>query len=83
MLDSYVKIDLNKLKNNAHAILEKYPQYSDFIGVVKGYCYGHGMKGAKALFDGGVKYFAVSSVEEARELRAYLKGESRVDSGRA
>ena len=71
MLDSYVKIDLNKLKNNAHAILEKYPQYSDFIGVVKGDCYGHGMKGAKALFDGGVKYFAVSSIEEARELRAY------------
>ena len=27
MLDSYVKIDLGKLKNNAHAILEKYPQY--------------------------------------------------------
>ena len=71
MLDSYVKIDLNKLKNNAHAIVGKYPQYESFIGVVKGDCYGHGMKGAKALFDGGVKYFAVSSLEEARELRKY------------
>ena len=71
MLDSYVKIDLGKLKNNAHAILEKYPQYDSFIGVVKGDCYGHGMKGVKALFDGGVKYFAVSSLEEARELRKY------------
>lgn len=71
MLDSYVKIDLNKLKNNARAIVEKYPQYDSFIGVVKGDCYGHGMKGVKALFDGGLKYFAVSSLEEARELRKY------------
>lgn len=71
MLDSYVKIDLKKLQDNASAIIKKYPQYKSFIGVVKGDCYGHGMKGVKALFDGGIKYFAVSSLEEAKELRKH------------
>ncbi len=72
MLDSFVQIDLGKLKNNVSAIIEKYPQYDEYIGVVKGDCYGHGMEAVKALNDGGVKYFAVSSLEEAKDFREVL-----------
>lgn len=72
MLDSFVKIDLGKLKNNISAIIAKYPEYDEYIGVVKGDGYGHGMKAAKAFYDGGMRYFAVSSIEEARDFRQVL-----------
>jgi len=72
MLDSYVQIDLTKLKNNARAILSKYPQYENYIAVVKGDCYGHGMRATKALHDGGINYFALSSLEEAEDFRKVL-----------
>ncbi len=72
MADSLVQIDLKKLKNNSKAIIEKYPQYKNYIGVVKGDCYGHGMKATKALCDGGINYFAVSSIEEAKAFREVL-----------
>lgn len=71
MADSYVEINQTKLRNNIRAILEKYPEYSSYIGVVKGDAYGHGMKAVKALYDGGLRYFAVSSLEEAMDLRHY------------
>lgn len=72
MLDSYVQIDLTKLKNNARAILSKYPQYENYIAVVKGDCYGHSMQAVKALYEGGINYFAVSSLEEAEDFRKIL-----------
>lgn len=72
MLDSYVQIDLTKLKNNARAILSKYPQYENYIAVVKGDCYGHSMQAVKALYEGGINYFAVSSLEEAKDFRKVL-----------
>ncbi len=72
MLDSCVYVDLNKLKSNVSAIIAKYPEYEHYIGVVKGDCYGHGMKAAKALYDGGMRYFAVSSIEEAQMFRKVL-----------
>ena len=73
MKDCFVEIDLSKLQNNAKAIVEKYPEYSSYIGVVKGDCYGHGMQAVKALNEGGINYFAVSSIEEARDFREVLK----------
>lgn len=71
MTDSYVEINLSKLRDNVSAILEKYPEYSSYIGVVKGDAYGHGMKAVQGLYEGGLRYFAVSSLEEAKELRSY------------
>ena len=70
MTDSYVEIDLQALRDNAAAIIARYPEYRAYIGVVKGDAYGHGMLAAKALYEGGINYFAVSSLEEARDLRA-------------
>lgn len=72
MTDSYVQIDLSKLKNNVSAILDKYPQYKNYIGIIKGDCYGHGMRAVQSLYDGGIRCFAVSSLEEARNVRKYL-----------
>ena len=71
MADSYVEINLTRLSNNVKAILEKYPEYKSYIGVVKGDAYGHGMRAVKALHNGGLRYFAVSSLEEAADLRKY------------
>ena len=71
MPDSYVEISLSALRDNAREILSRYPEYKTIIGVVKGDAYGHGMLAAQALNDGGVRLFAVSSLEEARELRRY------------
>lgn len=72
MLDSFVNIDLEKLKNNVSAIIAKYPEYNEYIAVVKGDAYGHGMRATKALLDGGINYFAVSSLEEAKDFRKVL-----------
>ena len=71
MADSYVEINLSRLTANVQAILEKYPEYRSYIAVVKGDAYGHGMRSVKAFHNGGIRYFAVSSLEEARDLRVY------------
>ena len=34
--DSYVEIDLSRLRDNVKEIMDKYPEYSGYIGVVKG-----------------------------------------------
>lgn len=71
--NTYVKINEATLKNNVKTILRKYNQYKYYFGVVKGNCYGHGMYSVKALKEAGVNYFAVSSLEEAIEVRKYDK----------
>ena len=71
MTDTYVKIDLKTMAQNARNIVAKYPEYGTFIGIVKGDAYGHGMRSVKAFHNGGIRYFAVSSLEEARDLRVF------------
>ena len=66
---TYLKIDLNKLKNNITAIKKKYPDYKYYFGVVKGNAYGHGYGILKTLVEAGINYFAVSSLDEAMEIR--------------
>ena len=68
---TYAKIDHNKLTKNAKEIIKKYPDYQYYIGVVKNNAYHHGIKIVNALKEGGINYFAVSSLEEAIELRKY------------
>ncbi len=71
--NTYVKINEATLKNNVKTILRKYNQYKYYFGVVKGNCYGHGFYSVKALVEAGVNYLAVSSLEEAVEVRKYEK----------
>lgn len=68
---TYAKIDHNVLTTNIKEIKEKYPDYQYYIGVVKNNAYHHGIKIVNALKEGGINYFAVSSLEEALNLRKY------------
>lgn len=68
---TYAKINHNNLINNIQEIKSKYPQYQYYIGVVKNNAYHHGIKIVNALKEGGINYFAVSSLEEALDLRKY------------
>jgi len=69
MTDTYVKIDLKTMAQNARNIVAKYPEYKTFIGIVKGDAYGHGYGIVGALYENGIRYFAVSSMEEAAAFR--------------
>ncbi len=69
MTDTYVEIDLKIMEQNAKNIVAKYPEYDTFIGIVKGDAYGHGYGIVNALYKGGIRYFAVSSMEEAAAFR--------------
>jgi len=71
MPDSYVEVNLGILRDNARVVLAHCADYRSCIAVVKGDAYGHGMRAAAALAEGGFAYFAVSSLEEARDLRDY------------
>lgn len=68
---TYALIDEDKLKNNIKEIKEKYNNYDYYIGVVKNNAYQHGVKVVNSLIEGGVNYLAVSSLEEAIDVRKY------------
>ena len=67
---TYVEVNLDNLKNNVKNIVNYYNNYKYYFGVVKGNCYGHGTTYViNELIESGVNYFAVSSLEEALEVR--------------
>ncbi len=68
---TYVEIDEQILENNVKKIIKKYNQYQYYIGVVKNNAYHHGIKIIHTLIEAGVNYLAVSSLEEALEVRKY------------
>lgn len=68
---TYLEVNCQKLKNNIINIKENYPDYKYYIGVVKANAYGHGGYIINSLIAGGINYLAVSSLEEAIDLRKY------------
>ena len=68
---TYVEIDEEILKKNTKEIIKKYNQYKYYIGVVKNNAYHHGIKSVNSLIEGGINYLAVSSLEEAMEIRKF------------
>ncbi|MCI8575744.1 MAG: alanine racemase [Bacilli bacterium] len=68
---TYAEINHQHLTENIKEIKKYYSNYQYYIGVVKNNAYHHGIKCVNALKDGGINYFAVSSLEEALELRKY------------
>ena len=68
---TYLEVNCDDLKNNIINIKENYPDYTYYFGVVKANAYGHGSYIINSLINGGVNYLAVSSLEEAIELRKY------------
>lgn len=68
--NTYAEINLNNIKNNVKKIIKTYNDYKYYIGVVKADSYGHNTdKVVKAIIDGGCNYLAVSSLDEALEIR--------------
>ena len=67
--DTYIEINVDHLQHNVKEIIQKYPEYQYYFGVVKGNAYGHSDKIAKYLVECGINYFAVASLEEAMSLR--------------
>lgn len=70
---TYANVYLNNIKDNVNKIIEKYNDYKYYIGVVKADSYGHnGYEVVKAIISGGCNYLAVSSLDEALEVREYF-----------
>ena len=67
---TWAEINLDALIYNYNKIREKIGENVKFLGVVKADAYGHGaIRTAKALEEAKADYLAVSSIDEAMELR--------------
>lgn len=72
--NTYVKIDLNNIKENVSKIIRKFNNYDYYFGVVKADCYGHhDLSVVKAIIEGGCNYLVVALLEEALEIRKKFK----------
>ena len=69
---TWTEIDLDHLLYNYHALRRRVGEGVKFLGVVKADAYGHGaVQVARTLEEAGADYLAVSSLDEARELREH------------
>jgi len=66
---TYIEINVNNIVHNVKTIINNYPDYKYYFGIVKGNVYGHGYEIVKDLINSGINYLAVSSLEEAIEIR--------------
>ena len=67
---TWAEIDLDALAHNYHQARKRIGPNVKYLGVVKADAYGHGaLQVAKKLEELGADYLAVSSLDEARELR--------------
>lgn len=67
---TWAEIDLDALAHNYHT-LRRHVGAAKFLGVVKADAYGHGaVQVSRTLQELGADYLAVSSIDEAMELRA-------------
>ena len=67
---AWVEIDLRVLDNNIKTVQSRIAEGSQMLAVVKGNCYGHGLKECYPVFRAnGVSNFAVATLDEAIELR--------------
>ncbi len=70
---TFIEVNIDHLKDNVSNIIKKYNDYKYYIAMVKSNAYGHGLYIVNDLIDSGINYFAVSSLEEAMEIRKYNK----------
>lgn len=66
---TYEEVYLNNIKYNVDKIIKTAKDYKYHIAVVKAECYALGLKAVQSIIDGGANYLAVSSLEEAINLR--------------
>ncbi len=71
--NTQVIVHLNHIRENVRKMKQAYPFYQYYFGVVKADSYGHyGEKPIQAILDGGCNYLAVSSLDEALEVRKHF-----------
>lgn len=69
---TWAEIDLDALAHNYHALRRHIGGSVKFLGVVKADAYGHGaVQVSRTLQELGADYLAVSSMDEAMELRSH------------
>ena len=67
---AWAEINLSRLENNINTIKSHISTHTDIMAVVKADAYGHGEKEIlKKLNEIGIKYFAVSNLDEAISIR--------------
>ncbi len=67
---TWSEIDLDALKHNYKVLRARVGENVKFLGVVKADAYGHGaVEVSRTLEENGADYLAVSSIDEAMELR--------------
>lgn len=72
--NTYVEINLKNIENNVKALINRYNNYKYYFGVVKADCYGHNnIKTVEAIIKGGCNYLAVATLDEALEIRKFIK----------
>ena len=74
--NTYLEVDLGKIKNNVKTIINNYPAYKYYFGLVKANCYGldnESLAVTKAIIDAGCNYLAVATLEEAIVIRKEFK----------
>lgn len=70
--NTYANINLKNIKDNVSNIIKEYNNYEYYIGVVKADSYGHNsIKVVESIINGGCNYLAVSSLDEALEIREH------------
>lgn len=68
---TWAQVDLGALRHNYEEIRKRVRPEAKIMAVVKADCYGHGVEYcAKTLDRCGAEWFAVSNIEEARQLRS-------------
>lgn len=67
--NTYIEIDLKKIKKNVENIINHYNGYTYYIGVVKANAYGFGYPIINSIIASGINYLAVSNYEEALNVR--------------
>ena len=69
---TYIEINLDNLCHNIKNIVNTFNDYKYYIGVIKGNAYGHGEYISKYITECGINYLAVSTLEEAINVRKYV-----------
>ena len=70
---TYMEINLDILAKNVKNIINKYSDYKYRIAMIKSNAYTHGFYIVNTLIENGINYLAVSSLDEAVEIRKYNK----------
>jgi len=71
--NTYMEVYLDNIEENVKTVLNSYPNYEYYFGVVKADCYGHGIEAVKSIINGGCNYLAVAILDEALQIRKFNK----------